>query len=319
MPLSVVICDINGLPLINDTLGRSEGEKLLAFAGNLIAGCVRKEDIVAFAREERFLILLPRTGAKECGLIIERIITECADNRKRVGSPCISISAGSATKHRKDEDIEFILRTAEHDLATQKQREHKSFYDSLLKHIKKALYEKSHETEEHGERLVCLSRLLGRALGLSEEQLLKLEVLATLHDIGKVSIDEAVLMKPGALSEEEWKEIKKHPETGYKIASSVPQLKSVANDILSHHERWDGAGYPFGLRGAKIPLLARIVSVVDAFDALTSKRCYRDPVPEQEALLEIERNSGTQFDPYITGVFIKLKRAESSSFTKELG
>lgn len=305
LPLSVVICDINGLTLISDTLGESETARMLEGAQTLISGYVRKDDIIARSGE-RFFILLPRTGSKEADLIARRIVNASVEACETSGRLCVSISAGSATKRQSKENIYTILRAAEHKINIQKRHGQNGFYDSLLRSIKKALFEKSHETEEHGERMVNLSRMLGEALGLHREQLSRLKVLATLHDIGKVSVDEAILTKPGSLDSREWDEIKKHPEAGFKIADAVPQLKDIADDILSHHERWDGEGYPRGLRGEEIPLHARIISVVDAYDTLTSKRCYRDPVSAAEALAEIEKNAGTQFDPHIAAVFLRL-------------
>lgn len=308
LPLSAVICDVNGLSLIKDTLGAGEAEALTVGAARIIARCVRRDDLIARSGE-RFFILLPFAGEREVCHIAGRIQAACNDAREESGgSFCISASAGCATKRNRDEDIYGILRSAEQALFVQKQREQKSFYESLLKSIKKALYEKSHETDEHGERLVNLSRSLGEALGLPEEQLERLEVLATLHDIGKVCVDSAILMKSEPLAEDDWAEIKKHPEAGCRIAMAVPQLKDIAVDILSHHERWDGAGYPRGICKESIPLLARIISVVDAFDAMTSKRCYREPVAVEEALAEIEVSAGAQFDPQIAEIFVKMKR-----------
>ncbi|MPM35364.1 Cyclic di-GMP phosphodiesterase [bioreactor metagenome] len=131
-----------------------------------------------------------------------------------------------------------------------------------------------------------------------------LELMATLHDLGKIGISGSILTKPGLLNDAEWTEIKKHPEVGYRIALTIPELQGIANYILSHHERWDGMGYPEGLKGEEIPYISRLISVVDAFDAMTEKRPYRTTISETEAAREIFRNAGTQFDPVIAEVFI---------------
>ena len=141
-------------------------------------------------------------------------------------------------------------------------------------------------------------------MDLGIEQSEKLELLVTLHDIGKISIDNSILIKTEALSEEEWLEMKKHPSIGYRIAMASSGLKSIAEEILCHHERWDGTGYPQGIGGDEIPLLSRILSIIDAYDAMTNDRPYRKALSHEFALSEIERNSGTQFDPDIVNIFL---------------
>jgi HD-GYP domain-containing protein (c-di-GMP phosphodiesterase class II) len=168
------------------------------------------------------------------------------------------------------------------------------------------MYAKSQETEEHAERIKNLAQMVGKEIGLPQEKLDELALLATLHDIGKVGIDEKILNKPGKLSKEEWKEMKKHPEIGYRIAMASPELMTVAEYILAHHERWDGKGYPRGLKGEEIPLLARIIAITDAYDAMMSDRPYRKAISKEEALAEIKANAGTQFDPKFAEFFVKL-------------
>jgi len=167
------------------------------------------------------------------------------------------------------------------------------------------MFEKSQETEEHAERMVLLSKSIGLAMSLTEGQLNDLELLATLHDIGKMGISAQILSKPGKLSNSEWVEMKKHPEIGFRIAQATSELISIADNILYHHERWDGKGYPQGLVGATIPLLSRIISIVDAFDAMTNDRAYRLAMTQEEAIDEIRRNAGTQFDPEVSKIFIE--------------
>ena len=150
-----------------------------------------------------------------------------------------------------------------------------------------------------------LSKELGQALRLKDEDLVSLELVSTLHDIGKISIDRNILTKGGKLTEEEWAEIRRHPEVGYRIAQTVPELRRIAEYILCHHERWDGKGYPGGLSGESIPLLSRIIAIVDSYDAMTQDRSYRKAMTKEAAIEEIRRNAGTQFDPVIAGIFIE--------------
>ena len=172
--------------------------------------------------------------------------------------------------------------------------------------MKTALSEKSQETEEHAQRLVKLSKAVGLAITLTDEQFDELELFATLHDIGKIGIDDGILNKPGKLTDVEWLEMKRHSEIGYRIAMSSPELMSIAEYILTHHERFDGTGYPQGLIGENIPLLSRIVAVVDAYDAMTEDRPYRKGMSKEAAMSEIIKNSGKQFDPDIAKIFIEI-------------
>ena len=126
-----------------------------------------------------------------------------------------------------------------------------------------------------------------------------------LHDIGKIALDENLLNKPGKLTEDEWKEIKRHPEIGYRILSTVNDMADMANCILHHHERWDGQGYPKGLKEEEIPLVSRIITIADAYDAMTSERSYRSALPNEVAIGELQKNTGVQFDPKLVGIFIE--------------
>lgn len=183
--------------------------------------------------------------------------------------------------------------------------EHQSIRSTLLSTIKELLFSKSNETMEHAERMAQTAQLIGAELSLSETDIVSLELMATLHDIGKIGISNSVLSKPGKLDELEWAEIRRHPEIGYRIALTIPELQGIAGYILCHHERWDGTGYPQGISGEEIPYISRIVSVIDAFDAMTEDRSYRKGMPVEEAAAEIIRHAGTQFDPNISRVFVE--------------
>jgi HD-GYP domain-containing protein (c-di-GMP phosphodiesterase class II) len=167
-----------------------------------------------------------------------------------------------------------------------------------------ALYAKSQETEEHGQRLGQYADMIGKELGLDQKTLDDLKLLSMLHDIGKIGIDDRILNKPAKLNEEEWEVMKKHPEIGHRIAMSTPELCHIAEYILRHHERWDGSGYPDGILNEEIPLLSRILSIADAYDAMTEDRVYRKGMSTVEAIAELKRCSGTQFDPALVELFI---------------
>lgn len=152
--------------------------------------------------------------------------------------------------------------------------------------------------------------MIGEKIGLSQNNMDQLHLFSMLHDIGKIAIDDRILNKPGKLTSEEWMEMKKHPEIGYRIAMSTIELKSSAEFILTHHERWDGKGYPQGLSGEEIPLLSRILGIADAYDAMTEDRVYRKAMAHEEAVAEIIKNKGTQFDPQLAQLFADLIQKE---------
>jgi len=168
------------------------------------------------------------------------------------------------------------------------------------------LAEKDHISGGHASRLQELALKLGRRMGINSSQLVDLSLFAQVHDLGKVGIPDRILFKPGKLTQEEWEVMKLHPEKGYRIAISSQDLSTVADLILRHHERWDGKGYPLGLEKTEIPIECRILSILDAYDAMTNDRPYSKARSHSEALKEIERCAGTQFDPQIVEEFIKM-------------
>lgn len=170
----------------------------------------------------------------------------------------------------------------------------------------KIIWERSKDAKEHAERTKKLALKLGKELKLSKKELKKLSILSGLHDVGKVAISKKILLKKDKLTDLEWEEMKKHPVYGYRIVRAMKNYSYVANEVLCHHERWDGSGYPQGLKGEEIPLLSRILSLVDSYDVMISKRSYSQPISKKEAIKEIRRCSGTQFDPTLTEKFIEI-------------
>lgn len=168
-------------------------------------------------------------------------------------------------------------------------------------------------TGVHSTRLAEWGLRVGQELGLDESQLQNLEVAALLHDIGKVGVPDSILRKPGKLDEEEYALMKKHPEYGWAVLRMLPGFERAALDILHHHETFDGKGYPAGLRETEIPIVSRIVCVIDAFDAMVSSRPYRKGLPHEEAVRRLILASGTQFDPVVVQGFLSFAQSEMAS------
>jgi diguanylate cyclase (GGDEF)-like protein/PAS domain S-box-containing protein len=309
-PLSIIIADINGIRMLNNAFGYEQVDRVIAQVANVLQRCCREGDILARTGGDEFGILLPHTDQEESYRLVQQMKRACesAVFLSLGQSVQISLSLGCGTKTAHEDSIDSVEREAEENLHKNKILEQKSYHNAMLTSIMATMNLRSQETESHAQRLVALSRKIGSNLALPQKSLDDLQLFAMLHDIGKIGIDDRILNKPGKLSEEEWVIMKKHPEIGYRIAISLPELSSVAEYILTHHERWDGKGYPKGLMGEEIPLLSRILAVADAYDAMTEERVYRNKRSKEEAVEEIMNNSGTQFDPAIVEIFAQYMR-----------
>lgn len=308
VPVSVIIANINGVRLINDAFGHAEGDRVIIEAASFIKRRCREGDILARTGGDEFSLLLPNTDSHEAYNVLRNIHEACEQHNKMNTNRRydVSVSLGFGTKALSNDTIEHAMKEAEEYMHNRKLLNRRSSHSTILSSITATMYERSQETEEHAERLSLLSKKIGKRLQLPQKSLDALELFAMLHDIGKVGIDDRILNKPGKLNDEEWGVMKRHPEIGYRIAVSSPDLEPIADYILSHHEHWDGKGYPQGLEGENIPLLSRILAVVDAYDAMTEDRIYRKALSNEQALEEIDKNAGTQFDPMIAQRFIEI-------------
>jgi len=306
-PISVIVANIDGVRLINDTFGYAEGDRAIIEAADIIKRRCRENDVLARTGGDEFGIILPDTDARQAVCILDGIFKACErhNNLNRNRRFDISLALGCGTKASAHETVSDAVKEAEESMHSRKLLSRKSSLSTIMSSIMATMFERSQETEAHAERLSRLSRAIGEKLGLPQKSLVELELFSMLHDIGKVGIDDRILNKPGKLNDEEWAVMKRHPEIGYRIAKASPELEPIAEYILSHHERWDGNGYPYGLKGEQIPLLSRILAVADAYDAMTEDRVYRKALTKEQALDEIKRNAGTQFDPLIAGKFIE--------------
>jgi PAS domain S-box/diguanylate cyclase (GGDEF) domain len=307
-PLTLVMADVNGLKMINDSFGHAVGDELLQKASNVIKSGCRDKDVIARLGGDEFVIILTKTDAETAALVIKRL--ETLASREKIGGLKLSIAFGSKTKTRKEENIQQVLKNAEDDMYRHKLYESASMRSKTIELIMNTLYEKSNREMMHSNRVGLICEKIGMRMKLDQDEINQIRTAGLIHDIGKMGIDEKILNKPGALNAEEWKEIKRHPEIGYRILSSVNEFSEMANCILEHHERWDGNGYPKGLKGEEISLQGRIVAVADSFDAMTSDRTYRKGLIHEAAIAEIKRCAGTHFDPLVAKILVEVVRLE---------
>jgi len=302
LPIAVILGDVNGLKLINDVYGHKTGDDLLKKIASILTKACPDYAIISRWGGDEFKIIIPHTTTDEANAILHKIKTLCL--AESVGTVVPNISLGVCVKMTMSENIEDILHEAENRMYTHKLVEGKSIRNSIITSLQKSLFEKSRETEEHSKRLTLLTSKMAEQMQLSQPEIDEMNLLTTLHDIGKMGISNQILNKAGALTVKEWYEVKKHPETGYRIAQAITELSRISDLILNHHEHWDGSGYPNGLKGENIPRISRILAVIDAYDVMTSVRPYKSPMSKEQALAELEKHAGTQFDPAVVKEFV---------------
>jgi diguanylate cyclase (GGDEF)-like protein/PAS domain S-box-containing protein len=304
LPLAVIMADLNGLKLVNDSYGHDTGDKMLIAAANIIRKSCREEDVIARWGGDEFVVLLPQTAPDEARLICKRITESCQNSV--VGGIPLSIALGVANKTFVAKDLVETLREAEDEMYKQKLTESRSTKSAMVTSLLNALAEKSFETEEHTRGMQKIAQKIGVNLNLTDSELHRLELLVTLHDIGKINISENILTKKSSLTDDEWEAIKKHPETGYRIAMATGEFSHVTEDILAYHERWDGGGYPQGLQGKAIPLLARITAIADAYEVMSNGRPYKKAMSKNDIIDEYKKCAGTHFDPELVEILLSV-------------
>ena len=305
-PISIISADIDGLKLINDTMGHSTGDDLLRSFAEILKANMRSSDVVSRFGGDEFAAILVSTDRPTAERVIERIRKAVARYNESRSGPFLSFSMGVATSNNGESSLLDCLKLADDLMYRDKLSRSNSVRSQMVNTLLLTLAEKDHISGGHASRLQEMAIKLGKRMGLNSDQLVDLSLFAQVHDLGKVGIPDRILFKPGKLTEEEWGIMKLHPEKGYRIAVSSPDLSTVADLILRHHERWDGKGYPLGLERTEIPIECRILSIVDAYDAMTNDRPYCKARSHSEALKEIERCAGTQFDPKIVEEFLKM-------------
>lgn len=303
--VGLIIVDVDGLKVVNDALGHDAGDELLKRTAQTLTECFRHDDLIARIGGDEFAVLLndvTMDDLRQAGRRIMRMTEE--DNCGT--APALSLSLGYAVGDDNATQMRELFRAADDNMYRDRLYRGKSPRGGIVNILRRLLTERDFATEEHGTRLESLAVRLGSAAGLSEERLGDLALFAQFHDVGKVGIPDAILSKPGPLTPQERKEVERHCDVGYRIASASNELMPIAEWILRHHEWWNGGGYPLDLAGENIPLECRLLAIADAYDAMTSDRPYRKAMNHEAALAEIRRCAGMQFDPALVDVFMGL-------------
>lgn len=305
-PVGLVMCDVDGLKIVNDTLGHDKGDLLLKTVANLINQCFKKDDIVARVGGDEFAILLPETFEDTIKRTLNRIRQKVKEYNQYTPELPLSISVGYAVRTSSETSMSSIFEEADNNMYREKLHSRLSTRSSIVQTMMRALKARDFITEGHADRLQVLVVRMARVLELPERTVNDLRLLAQFHDIGKVGVPDSILFKKGSLSKAEYSIMQRHCEIGHRIALSAPELVLIADWILKHHEWWNGEGYPLGIKGEDIPLECRILAIVDAYDAMTSDRPYRQAMSHEMAVEELKRYAGIQFDASLVKLFIEI-------------
>ncbi len=318
-PLCVASLDLDGFRTLNARHGRKVGDRVLVRVAEILSQFMRTTDEVSRSPADEFVVLLPETDAAGAKLALERVLLEL--EAERVGAvEALSASVGIAEWRRPMSAEELLAQAGEAMLearalggARVQLPSETSTPDAVpppgsdgdvIMALAEALLERDRYTGEHSESVVELATQVARGLALDAEEVQRVRAAALLHDLGKVAIPDAVLHKPAGLDEGEWEVMREHPVIGERILRAIPGFGGVARIVRHEHERFDGSGYPDGLVGDEIPIGSRIILACDAYHAMTSDRPYRKAMPHAEAIRELGKGAGGQFDPAVTEVLI---------------
>ena len=303
LPISIIMGDVNGLKLTNDIFGHAHGDVFLKKIAEVMRRTCRADDIIARWGGDEFVILLPKTTVEQAKQIKKRIKTEFARDGVQVIKG--NISLGCDVKTSMDQSIMECLDSAEEKMYAAKILERDDFKSSTLDSIITTLQSDCPQEEEHAQRVSQWCHDLGVTMELPHVKIRRMKLAGYFHDIGKIVLHKDLLEENSERTAEEISEIKKHPIMGYRILNAFDDTMSLADAVLHHHERWDGSGYPKGLKGEEIPFLARVVAVANYYDRLLSAKEGEALEKNQHPLIHLEKIEG-RFDPEIKREFINM-------------
>lgn len=298
--LSIIIGDINGLKMVNDAFGHKMGDQMLMEVSKVLMAIFNnKDDVISRLSGDEFAII---SQTRNIPAKIDEIQTAC---QKLVQfSFVVDISLGYSIRKKMTQSLDSIFREADHQMYRNKLHRTKKIKMNMIESLKSQLEAKSIETTMHSERMTVLAEKMGMFLKLNVATVEELILATSMHDIGMVSVDNSIVMKPDKLTQEEFKEIMKHSEIGYHLLVATPSLAGIGEYVLAHHENYDGSGYPQGLKGLEIPLLSRIIAIIDGYESMTHDRPYRNAYSHEMAMNDIMAQSGKKYDPNLVLAFI---------------
>lgn len=312
LPITLMMIDINGLKIFNDAFGHERGDEVITLVADVLHE-VFKDHFVARIGGDEFAVLLTKVKEEK----VENLRHQARNNvsELRVNQLALSISIGYTIVDSDQISLNDAIKEAENQMYRFKITESMSVRNVAIQAIHKTLTDKYKEERIHSEKVSQMCYVTGLALGINDERLEELKLAGMYHDIGKIAIPDAILDKPGPLTKDEFDIMKTHTEIGYNILRAADSYSRLAEYALTHHERWDGLGYPRGLKGEDIPLISRIITLCDSYDAITTNRIYRQKRSKDDAVIEIIKQAGKQFDPELAKIFVTkvLKRAWETS------
>ena len=306
-PIGIISIDIDGLKMINDTFGHEIGDNYIIMTANILKKFARKQDILARMSGDEFILILPNSDEKYVEKTIAQIRQAIIEESKeyKLTIP-LNMSTGYAMVTNQKAHIQDAIKIADENMYSEKLHHGRSRRSSIIKTLIKMLEARDVITQDHSIRTEQFIVKLGKLIGMDRGEIANLKLLAMFHDIGKVGVPDKILFKICHLNQDEMSVMRRHAEVGHHIALSSPELAHIADWILMHHEWWDGNGYPLGVSGENIPLECRMLAVVDAYDAMIKDRPYRSAMTHEEAVNELKRCAGTQFDPYVVEKFLQV-------------
>ena len=330
-PLSIVMIDVDDLKAINDGFGHQVGDIVLRQFGRILNRHAQENQVTARLGGDEFAVIMPGANRREADEFASRLWDELEASpvyENENASIYLGVSIGGGGYPWGGTDLEEIIHWADAKLYANKlerkgfkrgspRRADNRLASAVVEVLSTALDIRDNMTHRHSQRVARMAAAVAKQMGLSQREVLEIEYAAALHDIGKIGVADSILRKADPLEPNEWKEMRRHSELGYEILNGIDFLRSAAEIVYAHHERYDGTGYPRGLVAEEIPLGARVFAVVDAFDAMTSRRPYREAISRDLASIEIARNSGTQFDPQVVEASLAVIRGSPAGFSED--